>query len=345
MKKILLFVLVTALAWPVSLTASLAMAKETTTSGGKTSTETSYLYSFPSSKPDFVNHLYNSVLGRQPDSAGYNFWLGVYQRGANPTEMYRAFYNSSEFSTRQLSNSAYVTNLYNSVYFRDPDAGGLNFWVRQMDINRATKQQILQAFVSHGEYFDIISPQLLSLPNERPAVTELANIATSQNFIEHLFVQMTGRNGDPAGINYWNDEFNNSSRQDPVREMYLAFFASDESLARNATNAQFVQMMYRAVLFRQPDAAGQNFWLYRLNYSGMTRSQLLQAFLSTSEFNNNVYPKLNGLRRPTNTLPPVSQSPGTEDKAGSIEDNKTDQEFFGPPIEIKPADLNTRQTK
>ena len=77
---------------------------------------------------------YIAILGRNPDSAGFSFWVNQLADANNTptaqTAIVNGFGNSSEFRSTYaaLGTTAAVTLLYNNVLLRAPDSGGLTFW-------------------------------------------------------------------------------------------------------------------------------------------------------------------------------------------------------------------------
>lgn len=84
---------------------------------------------------DAVARLYVAAFGRTPEVDGFNFWLEQYS-GANWNlpEMAEFFLTSTEFEERfgDPDDEGFVTQLYNNVLGRDPDAGGLAYWVAEL---------------------------------------------------------------------------------------------------------------------------------------------------------------------------------------------------------------------
>ena len=99
--------------------------------------------------------MYKAALNRAPDLGGLGDWIGVLDNGANIfTDLARGFTESTEFKTRygpNLSNSAFVTLLYNNVLGRDPDQGGLNAWVGAIEQRGATREVVLHGFSESTE--------------------------------------------------------------------------------------------------------------------------------------------------------------------------------------------------
>jgi hypothetical protein len=77
-----------------------------------------------------VYRLYETALGRAPDSAGQAYWSSVLTGGASVTQVAQGFISSTEFQQNfgTLSPSAFVAALYQSALHRTPDAAGLQFW-------------------------------------------------------------------------------------------------------------------------------------------------------------------------------------------------------------------------
>ncbi|MBK8012111.1 MAG: DUF4214 domain-containing protein [Deltaproteobacteria bacterium] len=106
-----------------------------------------------------ITHYYTSILGRTPDAGGLNFWTNQASskqaQGMDVKPVFRTiatdFYNSTEYRSKSKSNSAFVTDLYRTFFQREPDAGGLNFWLGYLATG-ATRSQVLSAFANSSEF-------------------------------------------------------------------------------------------------------------------------------------------------------------------------------------------------
>ena len=75
----------------------------------------------------FVTRLYEVCLDRTPDQAGLDSWTGNLRSGAvTGSDVARGFIFSSEFTSRNLDNNAFVTCLYNTMFGRGADEAGLS---------------------------------------------------------------------------------------------------------------------------------------------------------------------------------------------------------------------------
>ena len=100
----------------------------------------------PANNTDFVTELYIGYYNRAPDPAGMNFWLNALAAGATLTQVANSFANSSEstaiypfLSVPNLVNaSTFVTQVYNNILNRAPDAAGLTFWTNTLTSGSVT---------------------------------------------------------------------------------------------------------------------------------------------------------------------------------------------------------------
>lgn len=113
-------------------------------------------------------------------------------------------------------------------------------------------------------------------PTTIPFLAQAANASICPEMtdsIDRLYSAYFLRNPDQAGLNFWVDEFA-AGRWD-MESMSNFFAGSDEFVARYSTlsNAEFVQLIYRNVLGRAPEASGFDFWVGRLNSGEFSRAE------------------------------------------------------------------------
>jgi hypothetical protein len=65
-----------------------------------------------------------------------------------------AFLTSPEFNQGK-DDTAFVNSLYQTVLFRSPDPGSLNYWVQDL-ANGQTREQVVRSFLRSQEYADAI---------------------------------------------------------------------------------------------------------------------------------------------------------------------------------------------
>jgi hypothetical protein len=100
-------------------------------------------------------------------------------------------------------------------------------------------------------------------------------------FVTRFYEQVLSREPDPLGLAAFIAQIQQFGSVVPT---VLAFFHSEEFLARNTSDAEFLTICYRTFLNRDPDPAGFNFFLTALQAGQFTRDNLLDIFLDSQEF-------------------------------------------------------------
>jgi hypothetical protein len=82
-----------------------------------------------------IIRLYLAYFKRLPDAGGLTFWSTKVRGGESKTIASNSFASSSEFKTTygSLSNSAFVTLVYQNVLDRAPDTSGYNYWLGKLN--------------------------------------------------------------------------------------------------------------------------------------------------------------------------------------------------------------------
>ncbi len=90
-----------------------------------------------------VARLYFASLGRVPDSAGLNYWVGQFRAGVTLSAIAAQFITSAEFQQRfgsGLTTSEFVDLLYLNVLGRAGETAGRTYWINELNqgLPRAT---------------------------------------------------------------------------------------------------------------------------------------------------------------------------------------------------------------
>lgn len=147
------------------------------------------------SNGQFVEILYNRVLGRTSDSGGFGFWSAELDGGVlSRAEMATLFATSSEAqglyanSTRALwavdAQALQVRSLYDIALNREPDAGGQAFW-RSVLEQGVSVQEVAGTIISSSEFQALIG-----------------GLTTGQ-IVELFYVNGLERASDNAGKAFW----------------------------------------------------------------------------------------------------------------------------------------------
>jgi len=139
----------------------------------------------------FATRLYRTILQREPDVGGLNFWQSSLASGsATGASVAYGFIFSSEMISRALSDDRFVEILYSAMMGRGSDAGGKAFWVNQLR-NGVSRYSVYVGFVSSSE-FDLIcrnhgiirgtAPQPANMINSDTMVAKVWNIIVKAHF-------------------------------------------------------------------------------------------------------------------------------------------------------------------
>ena len=152
-----------------------------------------------------ITHYYESTLGRAPEPAGLRNWIGAIGAGMSPADVAAQFYASQEYFLRSGgTNEAWVADLYREILQRDPDAAGLENWVRATDNGRARP--------------DIAADFYGSMESRATRVTD-------------LYQTLLGRSPDRSGLTTWTEVLRNG------RDIELAaMLASSTEYYQRAAN-------------------------------------------------------------------------------------------------------------
>ncbi|WP_342118020.1 DUF4214 domain-containing protein [Pseudoduganella sp. OTU4001] len=112
--------------------------------------------------------IYQAAFDRTPDMVGLGFWIYQIDHGLSLEAIAGGFIDSAEFRSiygNSPSNFDVVYRFYQNVLHREPDAGGLEFWVHVLDAGLATRAQVLIGFSESPEnYLQLIGSMSDGVP-------------------------------------------------------------------------------------------------------------------------------------------------------------------------------------
>jgi predicted outer membrane repeat protein len=118
-----------------------------------------YLNFYSSPPKGFITLLYHSILGREPDIEGLDYWQQILESNSkNASDIAECLFFSEEniSSIEEFDNSDFIKYLYQSILFREYDINGYDDWLSCMNAG-ATKQYLFNSFVASKERSDICS--------------------------------------------------------------------------------------------------------------------------------------------------------------------------------------------
>ncbi len=216
-----------------------------------------------------VGRLYEAYLLRSPDTNGFAYWLNERASGRSLAEISGSFESSPEFTDRYgaLSNSSFVNRVYQNVVDREPDADGARFWLNYLNTGHSRGSMMI-GFSESPEFIDKTETVGPSLTNEGK--------------IWRLYVAFFKREPDANGLAYWTGRYAAGASLQTIAE---GFVDSDEFQERygGLDNAAFIELVYRNVLIRTPDASGLSYWTRQMN-SGLSQGAVMVGFSESAEF-------------------------------------------------------------
>ncbi len=208
--------------------------------------------------PFFVRQQYMDFLNRNPDPAGYNFWLFQLNSGQiTRARLILGFYNSAEYQNYE----AYVVRGY-TMLARRADLGGVLGWTQALKAGQINRLMFVNALINSPEFQSRFGP--------------LTNAA----FVRCLYLSTLRREPDVGGWSAWTFYLNYGYLSRAQVAQYI--LESGESIARNA-NDVLVQSLYLRMLRRTGENSGFWGWLNWLA-AGATPLDIINGFLNSKEY-------------------------------------------------------------
>lgn len=128
---------------------------------------------------DLAQQMYVAYYGRPGDPGGVNYWADRFDASADLNDVLANFGNSQEYSDSfgSLENEALVNGLFQQMFNRDSDPGGLAFYVDRLESGVATLASIAKQIADGSSH-----PDLQSLNNK----INVANVFTERVEAEGL---------------------------------------------------------------------------------------------------------------------------------------------------------------
>ena len=236
-------------------------------------------YATENSTKGFVYRMYKVVLGREPDEDGFNTWVTLLDSGKmKAADLVLAFMDSPEYRSFNKNNAQIVTDCYEAMLNREPDPEGLAAWKKGLDVGMTFKS-VCAGFVSSAEFLALaaqygIAPGTVILTDARDQNYERTAL------VYRLYKDCLLREPDVGGLENWCKMLANGMTGTRIAS---GFVFSQESQSHMSSNEDFVEMLYRTILGRAPEASGKSSWVYLLDYTS-TREHLLNGFMGSAEF-------------------------------------------------------------
>ncbi len=193
---------------------------------------------------EFMRIMYVTLLDREPDTDGLNFWVNHLDNGFPRTFIADEFMKSPEFegicAAYEITSGVVTTT-------PEPTA-------TETPTPTPTTVEIA--------------------PNE--------TATNVHGFVERLYIYCKGRTGTTEEVEYWYNEL--KTKDKTAEYVALRFFNLPEFTERNMDNAEFLTTVYMVLFNRniEDDTQGYRYWLNKLTV--ISRDKLISALISDSEF-------------------------------------------------------------
>ncbi len=160
-----------------------------------------------------------------------------------------------------------IARLYQAAFNRLPDRAGMDFYLAE----RAS-----------GRTLESVSREFLQSPEFVASYGSLSN----QAFVEQLYRNVLGRNGDAQGIGFWTSQINGGrSRASVVVEFAqsIEFIDATQTAALQTPTDGAIYRLYLAYFLRPADAGGAAFWAQQAR-TGSSLASISNAFALSPEF-------------------------------------------------------------
>lgn len=101
-----------------------------------------------------VLRLYKAFFDRDPDIEGAKYWIYIYRRGADVSEIADQFARGAEFQNTygQTSNAQFLDTVYGNVLDRGSDEAGTAYWLERLDSGALTRGGVVRWIAANEEF-------------------------------------------------------------------------------------------------------------------------------------------------------------------------------------------------
>lgn len=127
------------------------------------------------------------------------------------------------------------------------------------------------------------APAQVAGASVQSAPTAVMSVSQATGMVRRLYLAYFRREPETSGLSYWVNRLRSGSAS--LAHVSADFSASSEfrNTYGSLSNTEFVRLVYRNVLGRDPDAGGYSYWTRRMA-NGLGRGELMTEFSESPEF-------------------------------------------------------------
>ncbi len=222
---------------------------------------------------------YQAVFDRAPDAAGFEFFLDAMQLGIFSQEQVLVeFVGSQEFQDTygELSNRAFVEQLYRNVLDREGDPDGVGAFTAALD-GGATRAQVVLDFANSAEFIGTTGLGVAAFLNN-------VSLSPYEGQVYRAYQGVFGREPDLGGFDIFISALEVGLLD--LQGIINDFTGSPEFQATygELSNRDFVELLYTNVLPGNEDAVGRAAFTAALDAGDLTRAQVVLDFTESFAF-------------------------------------------------------------
>jgi uncharacterized secreted protein with C-terminal beta-propeller domain len=203
----------------------------------------------PTPVSQYVDHLYQDLLGRHADMTGLEYWGRKLKQGTlTRTQVATGVLGSAEYRTDQIDH------LYASLLGRKADATGLKLFLAELGAG-ASLDDVRAVILGSPEYFQHAG-------------------GTTAAFLNSLYHDVLGRNVDLTGASFFATELKGSYTRAQVAEQVLASPEAKRDL---------LESCYQLAFQRDADASGLGTYTNALAH-GISEDAVLASLFGSQEY-------------------------------------------------------------
>ncbi len=226
-----------------------------------------------------IFRLYDSFLGRAPDAAGFVSYLRLSEAGETFQQLADNAAASPEFAnaTAGLTDTQYITYVYEHSLHREPDAAGLQTYLTDLEDGTYTRTSMIVQAAESPEHVALTAGAVaagLWVPDEKVEGLEVLYDAAVQ------------RQPDATGLAGYGALLNGGST---LRQIANQMAGSAEFLAHHGaqSDGDYIDSLYVAEVGRHADPTGMAAYLDQLAH-GYTRGDILWETAVSQEHQSHV---------------------------------------------------------
>jgi uncharacterized protein YkwD len=209
----------------------------------------------------WLTQQYETLLGRAPGPADFNYWLGVLQNGGTEAQVAAAIAASPEHV--RFDNSQWIAQIYPGLVGRPAVANDLNYWLGVLQ-SGTSRQDVVTSIMQSVEYRRFDGAQ----------------------WLPQIYQRLLGRAPRPADYTYWLNVLAGGAARDQV----IASIVVSPEYHSHLTNqpSAWLDQVYVQLLGRHAGSGDLTYWLGVLN-SGTSESGVVQQIMQSTEYQGDAW--------------------------------------------------------